>query len=262
MGKLKVLITSVSRKVSLVKAFKEAGWCVVAQDQNLDSPALYFADWRVQHVSPAIKVDLIVPTRDAELWDYDTPLKPRMSKELCFDRLAFNTHLKQLGFAVPHVYYVRPRTGSVTADFKTLPKEEQLLWQEFVNADEYSIDVFATFEGDVISVVPRRRVKIVGGEAWVSVTVENSAILNGALELSRKLGLIGHNVLQCFLVDGSPIWLEVNCRFGGASALAIHAGCKSPEWLAKLVRGERVKPCIGEYKVGVKMLRYTEDIFV
>ena len=83
---MNVLITSVSRKVSLVKAFsralsEEGGGKVIAIDASPKSAALYFADKAyivpaglgeeflgvVQNICIKHEIKLLVPTRDEEL---------------------------------------------------------------------------------------------------------------------------------------------------------------------------------------------------
>lgn len=239
--KKRVLITSVGRKVSLVKAFKDAGWEVCGQDSDPTAIALKFCDG-----VPRGEYDLVVPTRDAELLNYsDCPYStPEESIKICLDKLLFYHFCKTHGFATPQVIFSKPRISKSG-------KEVECLHQEYIDAPEYSIDLFADFGGNVIGAVPRQRVKTSSGESTHTVTVANKRLLEESVSLARCLGLRGHNVLQCFMVNDSPIWLEVNCRFGGASVVAIAAGLKSPAWLLDLVGGKKVEPRIGDYGVGL-----------
>lgn len=238
--KNKVLITSVGRKVSLIRAFQEAGWRVYGKDDDVHSIGLRVCD----EVYVGQAVDLVVPTRDAELPDKEP-------YSICVDKLKFYRWCKENGFRTPKVYFVKPR---VSYSGKTT----EVLWQEMLDGEEYSVDLFADFEGKVISAVPRLRLKVISGESSVSRTVKNDALLQESIALSNALGLVGHNVLQGFWTNGSMVWTDVNCRFGGASYVGIKAGCKSPEWLLKLVNGEAVNPQIGNYKVGLTGYSYSE----
>lgn len=271
--KKRVLITSASKKVWLIKAFQEAGWYVTAQDQDINAVALKFADQSTQEVNnPLISslCDLLVPTRDAELgtW-YSDVLHLRILRpsdetlEICLDKLEFHDWCLEHNFKTPHIYYVKPRYSQSRRQF---PKEQvwEHVWQDCLSGDEYSVDLFADFESTVISIVPRKRIKTVAGESWVTETIASPLLTSESKELAEKLRLIGHNVLQCFWSgkeDEKPIWTDINCRFGGASALAIRSGCISPRWLLQIINGHAIKPKIGQYKVGLKMYRYTEDYF-
>lgn len=243
--KSRVLIKSVGRKVPLVNAFRGAGWYVIGEDSNKDSVALSFCD----EIRDNQVVSMIVPTRDAELKS-GTHRASDETIDICTDKFKFFKFCKSNGFNTPEVYFVKPRVSYSG-------KETECVWQEYVEGEEYSIDVFCDFEGTVISIVPRQRIKTQNGESIYSQTVSSELLVSEAEKLTKALHLIGHNCLQCFLVSGKVYWTDVNCRFGGASVVSIMAGLKSPLWLLKLVNGESVKPCIGDYKVGVVGRSYT-----
>lgn len=261
----RVLILSVSRKVSLVKAFKDAGWHVTGADNDPNAVALKFCN-EVAERGVEVGIDLIIPTRDAEL-KHGTHRASDQIIDICTDKLWFGKWCEANSFNTPKTLYaektrdrgcmgagfIKPRFSS--SQNKTSGYEE-CVCQEVLYGEEYSVDLFA-WNGQVISIVPRKRVKVVNGESVVTTTVENSILVVDGSRLATTLGLVGHNVLQCFLVNGEPFWTDVNCRFGGASAVAIEAGCKSPEWLLKIVNGEEIKPSM-DYKVGVTGYSYSE----
>ena len=251
--KNRVLILSVGRKVALVKAFKEAGWYVVGQDINPGAVGLRFCD-EVASATEGTSVDMILPTRDAEL-KLGTHRCSDETIDICVDKFRFYEWCKTNGFGTPEVYFIKPRISKSG-------KETEVLWQELVGGEEYSVDLFADFGGQVISAVPRRRSIVINGESAVTTTVRNEKLLSSSVSLARQLGLIGHNVLQCFMKEsGEILWTDVNCRFGGASDVGIRAGCWSPLWLLRLINGEGVRPRLGEYMVGMTGYSFTEWTF-
>lgn len=258
------LITSVGRKVSLVRAFKNAGWVVTGQDLDINSIALGYCDyWTFNDFFDTEKYDLVVPTRDGEMLEFrkECPtvgpplLLPNIKTiETCLDKFKFYKFCKENKFLTPKVYFVKPRISKSG-------KEVECVWQEMVEGEEYSIDLFADFDSNVINVVPRRRVKVISGESAVTVTVPLKPFLKQTLELTKKLGLVGHNTLQCFLTGSKIVWTDVNLRFGGASALGLAAGCRSPQYLLKIINGEKVAQEIGKYEVGLVGYSYTDWIY-
>ena len=89
-----------------------------------------------------------------------------------------------------------------------------------------------------------------------------AAIINESMRLSERLGLVGHNTLQCFLCGEKVKWIEVNPRYGGGAGLGFEAGARTPLYLVKTIKGVKVESSIGDYDEGVTMLRYTQDLFL
>lgn len=316
---MNVLITSCSRKVSLVQAFQRAvrpyGGRVIAADCQPDAAALHVADGgrivprlsdpafldAVAKIVREERIELLIPTRDAELpffaaqaerlaWlGVTVPISSSKTIALCQDKGAFAHFCLESGFSVARLregaaladaslypMFARTRTGASSKGAFSVASPAELaariaehgplVVQERVDAPELSLDVLADVSGEVISVVPRTRSVIVGGESFVSRTLDDPELVQLGARLARALDLRGHAVMQVFdrraSEPGRIDIIEVNPRFGGASALAIEAGCDSPAFLVAMARGERVTPRLGEHIAGLTMLRYTQDVFV
>jgi carbamoyl-phosphate synthase large subunit len=237
---MNVLITSASRKVSLVQAFQravaaEGGGRVVAADCESATAAFFFADAaRVLPRSvdrdywPALlrlcheeQIGLLVPTRDEELPGFaerraelaaagvTVAISPPAAVRLCQDKVEFARFCLENGFEISRVLseaellrqetypvFARTRVGKKSsgafrvgtpAELAALrSRHGEMLVQELVEAPEYTLDVLADLEGRVLSVVPRVRQAIVGGESYVSATVRAPVLLEtGARESSR-----------------------------------------------------------------------------
>ncbi|MBF0316727.1 MAG: ATP-grasp domain-containing protein [Nitrospirae bacterium] len=313
---MNVLITSASRKVSLVNAFKDAlglegGGKVVAVDISELSAALYVADEhclvpadrdpgfipRMLEICTEYEIELLIPTRDEELPIFaqhrqrfaDRGVTVMVSSPLtirtCQDKLLFHEFCVRHGFSIPRLYgadaadmevdyplLAKPRIGKGSRGIfpinsrkehrRVLEEMPDMLIQEFVRAQEYTIDLFADFNGRVISVVPRRRIVVLGGESFVGKTCNDPQLIEEAERLAVTLNLIGHNTLQCFLDGGYIKFIEVNPRFGGGAILGIAAGGNSPLFLVRLIKGLVVAPVIGEFRDNYYMLRYTQEMFI
>jgi carbamoyl-phosphate synthase large subunit len=311
-----ILITSASRKVSLVRAFQaalacEGGGRVIAVDVSPLAPALYFAD--EHYLVPSTdqpefleimlrfceqrKVKLVIPTRDEDVAFFaehknkfensgTVVMVPELSTvKLCQDKALFVKFCEAEGFAVPKTYpsttvfrdamfplFVKPRQGkggklALRVNSKTeleyvLREIPDAIVQEFVSALEYTVDFFTDFSGRAISVVPRERVYVFGGESFIGRTSRNDTLIQEAIRLGAKLHLVGHNTIQCFLEGGKVKFTEVNPRFGGGASLGFAAGSSTPVLLVKLIKGERLSPRIGEFTDTYFMLRYPEDLFL
>jgi carbamoyl-phosphate synthase large subunit len=241
------------------------------------------------------RVRLLVPTRDEELPVFAgaLPLFQRNgirvlvptldTLRLCQDKLAFVAFCHSRQFGTPRTFpddewkkaelplFLKPRFGKSatgTATVHTLAELQRIVqnrdnWiiQEVVSCPEYSVDLLADFEGTVLSAVPRLRQLVVAGESYVSRTVREPILIQAAVNLATELHLVGPNTIQCFFDGDSVKFVEVNPRFGGATALGIAAGANTPDVLLRLVGGEKVPP-LCEFQSNLVMLRFTEDLFL
>ena len=243
------------------------------------------------------EIGLIIPTRDEELPLFAerrleleslglcVPVSSPQAIGVCQNKAAFAGWCLDHGFAVPPILndstlsrderypvFARALAGKKSATaFKVGSRAEllalrqrhgPLLVQELVEAPEYSLDVLSDLSGRVLSVVPRRREVIVGGESFASCTVREPELLQVGAQVAQALGLVGPSVIQAFVRQGRVELIEVNPRFGGASALAFAAGADAPRCLVQMARGQRVVPFLGGYRDGLRMLRYTQEVYV
>lgn len=314
---MNILITSASRKVSIVNAFKKAlhkegGGKVFTVDMSpfcaaffkSDAPYLVRRDEDKSFLKDLLnfcrksKIKLIVPTRDEELMMFavnrekfhklgaEIMVSGVKAIETCIDKVKFIAFCKDNFIPVPKTYssyelkegkvnyplFVKNRFGkSAKMTFKVKNRDElnlalalpgDQIVQEYIVDKEYTVDLFADFKGRIISVVPRERIYCFGGESFIGRTCKNSNLIKAACDLAGKLRLIGHNTIQCFFGDNSVKFIEINPRYGGGANLGFAAGANTPLYLIQIIKGKKLKAHIGDFKDGLVMLRYTEDVFV
>jgi carbamoyl-phosphate synthase large subunit len=267
----------------------DEGWLVPRSDDPSFVPALL-------DLCRRRAIGLVVPTRDEEL---PVLAAARASFEaegtgilvgseatiaLCQDKLVFVQRCEQRGIPVPRrietphardfPLFARPRRGKggigareirthgELAGAAASAGDHGLILQEVVRAPEYTIDLFADFEGRVLSVAVRERLAISPGESVVGVTRHVPVLRDVALDLAETMGLSAHNTIQAFLRDGEPLIIEVNPRIGGASALSFAAGASTPRTALRLIAGDAVEPDIDGWQEGLVMLRFGTDLFL
>jgi len=140
---------------------------------------------------------------------------------------------------------------------------DQLMVQEAVSGQEFTIDVFRRRDGVVCAVVPRQRLSIRSGEVAKGVTVNDPELIDAALKLVEQMpGVWGVMNLQCRRPSGRPPrFFEANLRFGGGAPLSLAAGVDLPRMVISEVLGQPPVPAIGEFTDKLLMLRYDEGIF-
>lgn len=265
---------------------------IILPKSNKDS----FID-EIINICKKYEINLIIPTRDEELSLFskninkftDNGIKimvsPEESINICQNKDSFIEFCKSHGFDTPKTYknvddyskleypvFIKPKIGKGGLDtFKVDSFEElnavlkifdDVIIQEFIDWNEYTVDLFADFEGNVISAVPRERINILGGESLITKTFKNKKIIKEAIRLAESLNLIGHNTIQCFFNGEKVKFIEINPRFGGAAILSFKAGANSPENLVKLLNGETLEPIIYDFKDNYLALRFINEIFI
>ncbi len=146
--------------------------------------------------------------------------------------------------------------------FQALQLDEEYIVQKYIEGKEYTIDILSSFDGKVLSAVPRERLAIRGGEVLKGKTVKNSELINRGVEVAEKLNICGPANIQCIKNDQDNYYFtDINIRFGSGVILSFAAGANFPEMLIKMLRGEKVEKIIGQYEQNLFMLRYDEAIF-
>jgi carbamoyl-phosphate synthase large subunit len=165
---------------------------------------------------------------------------------------------------------VKPRRGAGSrgvrlvidrAELAAVSATEDLLVQELLPGDEYSVDVLADLEGSVIAAVPRARLRVDSGVSVAGVTLHDDDLVRTASAVARVIGLTTvANVQLKRDRDGAPALLEVNPRFPGAMPLTIAAGVDMPSITLDAVLGRPVPAHVDFEEVA--NVRFLEDRFL
>ncbi len=169
---------------------------------------------------------------------------------------------------------VKPNDGSASRMVFKAETDEQLeffrhyvpnaIIQEFIDGDEYTLDVFVDLGGAVRCVVPRLRIEVRAGEVSKGMIVKNDRIIELGKRVGECLpGARGCITLQCIVNrQGEIKMVEINPRFGGGAPLSLEAGADMPKWVVQMVRGQEIGDVEHSYRDGLTMLRYDDEIFV
>jgi len=136
-----------------------------------------------------------------------------------------------------------------------------IILQDFIKGTEINIAALGDGEGNVISVIPMRKLYITDkGKAWAGVTLDDDVLTELAGKFVRVTKWRGGCELEVMLTsDGKPYIMEVNPRFPAWIYLTAAAGQNQPATLVKMAMGEKVEPFTG-YEVGKIFIRYAWDL--
>jgi carbamoyl-phosphate synthase large subunit len=165
---------------------------------------------------------------------------------------------------------VKPRSGAGSRGVRLIPDrgalealgtDESIIIQENLPGEEFSVDVLAGLDGEVIAAVPRSRERVDSGVSIAGRTVRRAELSDTAAAVARAIGLTGvANVQLRYSSDGVPALLEVNPRFPGAMPLTIAAGVDMPSLLLDLVLGRPVPSAVDFEELA--NVRFLEDVFL
>jgi carbamoyl-phosphate synthase large subunit len=162
------------------------------------------------------------------------------------------------GFGSRHIY--RAADTEELAFFLRYTTVESMV-QRVCAGEEFSIDVLCDLDARCLNAVPRTMIESKGGESIRGMTIKDWQLVEHGRLVAETLGIVGPATIQCFREpDGTLPVTDVNPRFGGAFPLPTAAGSRYPELALALATGERPEPRLGEFREGVVMTRYFDQV--
>jgi carbamoyl-phosphate synthase large subunit len=167
--------------------------------------------------------------------------------------------------------FLKPRTGRGSVGAFTIRNEHELRFfleyvpdpvvQEYLDGKEFTVDLLADFDGQVISVVPRERMVVRSGVTDRGRTLHHPGLIHLAIETAKTLDIRGPANIQLKLNEEKATLFEVNPRFSGGIPLTIAAGADFPGWLIEMSCGLTPTPAIGKFSDGLIMACFESAIF-
>lgn len=165
---------------------------------------------------------------------------------------------------------VKPRTGSGSrgihlvgsaAELDAMERSAELIVQDFLPGEEYSVDVLADTNGHVIASVPRIRARVDSGVSVGGRTVHDPEVEYFGRAVARATGVTFVANVQCKRDrDGGPALLEVNPRIPGTLGLTIAAGVDMPKLALRALLGQRLPAHLNFRELAV--VRFLDECFV
>ncbi|MGD8451565.1 MAG: ATP-grasp domain-containing protein [Phycisphaerae bacterium] len=146
-----------------------------------------------------------------------------------------------------------------------LQRYNDVIIQEFIEGQEYTLDVYVGLTGEPRCVVPRARWQTRTGEVCKGVVVKDPAIMEAGRRVVTALGPSprGLVTLQCIVTKAGRIcFIEINPRFGGGAPLGIAAGADYPAWILQELLGRKPRIQFDGFRHGLAMLRYDWSVFL
>jgi carbamoyl-phosphate synthase large subunit len=131
--------------------------------------------------------------------------------------------------------------------------------------DEYTIDLYYDKNSSIKCIVPRIRLKVVGGESNQGITKKNEVLDFVKDRFSFLEGAFGCLTLQVFsnkLNSLDIIGIEINPRFGGGYPFSLNAGANFPEFIIReYILNEQIE-YFDKWKDNCLNIRYENEIII
>lgn len=144
-------------------------------------------------------------------------------------------------------------------DFASYLKDP--IFQPYIKGQEWSVDVYRSFEGRVKGCVARQRNSVVAGESQVTTTLHYPELEHLCHKMADKLEIQGHAIFQIIEDEnGNFHVIECNPRFGGASSASIAVGLDSFFWFFIECLGISLNDYpFNRIKGEIRQIRYATD---
>lgn len=228
---MKVMVTSVGRRVQLIEHLKET-FTVIGLDASQENAARHFADAFFQipkctedayieellRISKETGADLLIPLYEPEFLplcrhraDFEkigtrVLLSDREVIDICNDKRRTQEFFEREQILSPGLTecapaVVKPVFGMGSRGVFAVETQEELeaaktlsdeyIVQEQIHGVEYTVDVLCDFCGNPVSVVPRVRQEVRSGEVSKSRTEHHEKIIADTRHLIRRLNTCG-----------------------------------------------------------------------
>ena len=196
-----------------------------------------------------------------------------------FDKLEAAELFKALSFPIPRTYsilsakmpaIVKPRKGGKSRGIHIFRDMDDLMHlqdlsgyiiQEYIEKyREYTVDCYVDMQGNILTIVPRERLEIMGGESTKTRTCKNEFLEKFSIEVIDKLKLRGPVNIQYIhdLDQDRYLLMEVNPRLGGATICSVLAGAPITDYIILESQKEPLTPC-NDWKDNTLMARYLKE---
>jgi len=253
---------------------------------------------RLEQICEEERIGAIIPTIDDELEimgevrerfqriGVHIVISPPRTSSICNDKWETFRFFTSCGIPTPHTWlpdslpdpkelpyplFIKPRQGRGSVDTFPINGQRELLFfldyvkepivQHFLEGAEYTLDTFVDADGEVIAVVPRRRLWVRAGVMDKGQTEKKEELIDLGEKAAKELGIIGPANIQVKYSDGKPFIFEVNPRFSGGIPLTIAAGVDFFAMTLQMVLGEKLERRLGEFEAGLVMMSYEDNIF-
>ena len=288
----KVFITDLNPKTSPANYFADDSFKVgFFNDPNyIDSLLKICLSNSISIVIPTLDTELILLAKSKTLFNnngINIIISSVILIETLRNKMTTNSFFNTLNIKTPVIFnkntmkfpvFIKPLNGSNSNGIykadnineikpSDLESKNMMILENIDNTiyDEYTIDLYYDKNSSLKCVVPRIRLKVVGGESNQGVTKKNEVLDYVKDRFSFLDGAIGCLTLQVFSNKSKPgdiIGIEINPRFGGGYPFSLNAGANFPKFIIReYILNEKID-YFDAWKDNCLNIRYENEIII
>lgn len=240
-------------------------------------------------IIPTLDTELSLYSKNKELIQNECGAKVMVSDEnvisIIRNKVKTYEFLKENNFSVPKLIkekdvqdkeykfplFIKPLDGSSSINNFKINNERELeffkeyvsnpMIQEFSEGQEYCVDVFCDFKGNVITVVPKIRIAHRGGEITKAKIVKDRELIEIGKKLASLLKPCGEINFDCIKTENGVDIIEINGRFAGGSPISFKSGANSPKKIYQLLMNEELQ-YNENFEDGFIALRFDDAVYI
>jgi len=139
-------------------------------------------------------------------------------------------------------------------------KYSDMIYQDYLPGEEYTIDVLSDMDSNPIISVPRIRLQTKGGISTKGKIVLDKQLIEESFKIVEFLKIVGPCCIQV-KKDKEKIFklVEINPRLGGGTIFTTLAGANFPQMIIDIIEDKKITiPQVSE----ITILRYFEEIII
>ncbi len=148
-------------------------------------------------------------------------------------------NVEDMEFAYQQV--VRQIKESPLDDATSREPEDNVIIQEVIEGDKFSLDIFNDLNGRYLTSFGRKQLGMRGGDIDRCITVNIPELTEIAQRLGKSFGHVGYMNTDVYFNGTDYYVIDINPRFGGGYALTHSAGADIPAAIIALTAGKQVQ---------------------
>lgn len=222
-------------------------------DEYIQSPSIYMTGVYKSFLLKTIyskNIDLIICVLDSDLIILDEIMNSNLSDVITYvnpgidiiklfsDKLKASKKMSELGFRIPkiiledanHPLICRKNISIGSSGIKKVNLQnfsdfnsEKSFVQEYINGEEYTVDVFCDYGGTPHLIIPRKRLEIRNGMSFKTQLINDKEIIKETKLISSEFKIPGLWNIQFIKNKNGLFFIELNPRFAGSAVAGIVA---------------------------------------